>query len=513
MLTVRQSAPGRTEDVIGLAAGILRGRRLTIASNRGPFEFSHDKRGALHAERGSGGVVTALAALSRYVRIAWVASAMSDAERELGASPQQPAAFPGGFDMRLRFVVSPPAEYDLFYHTFSNPILWFVQHRLHHLLPQRDLAAVAIRAWHEGYRPVNRAFAIALARELRSGDASPVVMLHDYHLYLVARQLRHFVPQVFLQQFIHIPWPEPDAWAVLPEIVVGDLCRGLLANNIVGFQTRRSADNFLATCAEVLPDSRIDASHGTVALDGQQTFVRNYPISVDVDGLQTFAQSAEVAFYRRRLALLTREQTIVRVDRLDPSKNVLAGFHAFAALLERRPDLHRRVKFLSFLVPSRTAIPEYQRHARQVFDYIAAVNARFGHDGWQPIEVFFENNYAQSVAAMGMFDVLMINSKLDGMNLVSKEAAVLNRRDGVLILSRGAGSHEELGPSALSIDPHDVAGTTRALEVALAMPASERSRRAAAMRHTVEANDLTNWLYAQLDDIGFLAGPLSIPQR
>ena len=344
MLAVRESTDGRTDDVIGLAEGILRGRRLTIASNRGPFEFKHDERGALQATRGSGGVVTALAALSRYVRITWVASAMSAAERELGASPhEQPATLPGGFDMRLRFVASQPAEYDLYYHTFSNPILWFVQHRLHHLLPKNDLASAAIRAWRAGYQPVNRAFAIALARELRSGDASPLVMLHDYHLYLVARQLRQYVPQAFLQQFIHIPWPEPDAWDVLPSAVVADLCRGLLANNIVGFQTRRSADNFLATCDAVLPGTRIDASHGTVALDGQQTFVRNYPISVDVDGLRAFARSAEVAFYRRRLANLTRERTIVRVDRLDPSKNVLAGFRAFAALLARRRDLHGRV--------------------------------------------------------------------------------------------------------------------------------------------------------------------------
>jgi trehalose 6-phosphate synthase len=171
------------------------------------------------------------------------------------------------------------------------------------------------------------------------------------------------------------------------------------------------------------------------------------------------------------------------------------------------------VKFLSFLVPSRTGIPEYQHYAHEVFAAIDDINATFGRDGWQPIEVFYENNYEQSLAAMGLADVLMVNSALDGMNLVSKEVAILNRGSGVLVLSRGAGSHEEFGGSALSIHPYDVEGTARALETALAMPEGERRRRAATMRRIVEQHDLTNWLYLQLEDIGFQSGRLVLANR
>ena len=52
------------------------------------------------------------------------------------------------------------------------------------------------------------------------------------------------------------------------------------------------------------------------------------------------------------------------MDRLDPSKNVILGFRAYGLLLERRPDLLGRVRFLAFLVPSRQSIAEYLLYAQ-----------------------------------------------------------------------------------------------------------------------------------------------------
>src|SRR5919198_554082 len=71
-------------------------------------------------------------------------------------------------------------------------------------------------AWEEGYVAVNRAFADAVVSELdREPEAS--VFFHDYHLYLAPRFVRDARPDVALAQFVHIPWPEPNAWRVLPE--------------------------------------------------------------------------------------------------------------------------------------------------------------------------------------------------------------------------------------------------------------------------------------------------------
>lgn len=493
----------RASGLEELARRILRGRRLIVASNRGPTEFRQDEHGLIEGRRGSGGVVTALAALGRYVKVSWIASAMTEGDRLVAAGGEvngAPQLVDGG-DLRLRFVVSPPSEYDLHYNVFSNPILWFVQHRLTHMLPPHDLSGILNHAWQRGYQPVNQAFARAIAAEAGGHDPAPVVMLHDYHLYLAAEYLRERLPRALIQQFVHIPWPEPNVWAELPNTIVRGLCRGMLANDIIGFQTRRCVTGFLRTCEWALPDAQVDHRVQAVGWKGRWTMVNSYPISLDVESLRRLAASDEVAKYTERLRRLCGEHTIVKVDRLDPSKNVIAGFDACDRLLYRQPELRGKVKFLAFLVPSRTSIPQYKAYADRVFQTIDRVNATHGCVGWRPIELFYENNYAQAIAAMRLHDVLMVNSSLDGMNLVSKEAPIVNERDAVLVLSRGAGSFEELGQHSLGILPFDVEGTATALATALAMPREERRKRAIALKRTVDENDIVAWLQAQLGDM------------
>ena len=70
-----------------------------------------------------------------------------------------------------------------------------------------------------------------------------------------------------------------------------------------------------------------------------------------------------------------------------------------------------------------------------------------------------------------------MNAIFDGMNLVAKEAPLVNGRDGVLVLSENAGAHDELGEWALTVNPFDVAGQAEAIYEALTMPAEERQRR------------------------------------
>jgi trehalose 6-phosphate synthase len=270
---------------------------------------------------------------------------------------------------------------------------------------------------------------------------------------------------------------------------------------VVGFQTPTSIVNFLRTCERVLKGARADLNTCTVTFAGHETAVRHRPISVDVADLERRMESPEVKGYQARLAPLCGERTIVRVDRLDPSKNVLGGFHALDLLLRRRPELVGHVKVLAFLVPSRTSIPEYKRYKAQVFDLIEEINQRYSASGWRPIEVFYENNYGQALAGMSLADVLFVNPLADGMNLVSKEGLIVNQRGATLVLSRRAGSHAELAQGALSIDPTDVEDTVRALAKAIRMPPDERRWRAHLLRRIIERNDLSLWLRNLLEDL------------
>ncbi|MDP2659194.1 MAG: trehalose-6-phosphate synthase, partial [Dehalococcoidia bacterium] len=229
--------------------------------------------------------------------------------------------------------------------------------------------------------------------------------------------------------------------------------------------------------------------------------VRSYPISVDVGPIQEQARSLEFAAYRSKLMSDCCEFTIVKVERVDPTKNTVLSMEAFRQMLISHPDLLGRVTMLAFLVPSRTNIPEYRRFKQRLMGLVDSINGQFGRPGYLPIRVFYEDNYLQALAGMSLYDVLLVNPVADGMNLVAKEGPLVNRNDGVLVLSETAGAHDQLRSGALSVRHGDLKGTADALYRALFMPRVERQRRAAFLRSSIEREDLTHWLRRQFQDV------------
>jgi trehalose 6-phosphate synthase len=195
------------------------------------------------------------------------------------------------------------------------------------------------------------------------------------------------------------------------------------------------------------------------------------------------------------------ERLILRVDRTDPSKNVVRGFRAFELYLAAHPEMHGRVGMLALLDPSRQDIPEYAEYLGAIQRTARQVNDRFQSDGWTPIDLQIADDFPQAVAAYKQYDVLLVNAIFDGLNLVAKEAPLVNQRDGVLILSENAGVHEELGDWALTVNPFDLGGQAEAIHDALELSAEDRSRFVEAIRAHVRANDVGAWIAAQLADL------------
>lgn len=472
------------------------GNRLLIVSNRGPLEHTPDEAGRPVPRHTDGGVATALSSIAESTDVDWIACAATEDDAVMARRGQRVRFGKGS---RVTYVAPPAEAYDLFYNTFCNPVLWFLQHGIWDQLEMANPAAKALHSWQLGYLPVNQSVAEIVAQALR-GRADRV-MFHDYHFYMAPLFVRNYHPAAWLQHFIHVPWPDPGEWTRLPRKIVESICRGLLANDSVVFQTAGSVDNFLATCDEMLENVRIDFTDGIVETRERQVRVWANPISVDAVDLHRRLLSPEAKVLSAQLSRELGEQTIIRVDRLDPSKNVLRGFEAFEALLERQPQWRGRVRFLAFLVPTREAVQEYSAYAQHVFATVDRINRRFGEPGRRPVKVFHEHNRLQALAAMRLYDVLLVNSAADGMNLVSKEGAVLNERDGVLVLSRTAGSYGQLGHASLGIDPKDTLATAEALHSALSMPSQERQRRARLLRGAVLEHQLSEWLAQQLDDL------------
>ena len=471
--------------------------RLIVVSNRAGVEHYLDEFGRIRRRDAAGGVAVALNSVAREEPITWIAAASGFADRVVSIAG---GLVDIGSGSSLRLVDVPEEVYEPYYCIFSNPILWFVQHSLSSLLAGRDLEAEAQASWQDGYLPANRLFAQAVIDEIERGGPSRV-MLHDYHFYAAPRMIRAAHPEVTLQQFVHIPWPEPQEWQVLPEEMVREICDGLLANDTVAFQTNEDVENFLATCRAYLGSrAQVWERRGEVEYRGQSTTAWSNPISVDVADLEALRNSCDTRGFQTSLGVRD-ESVIVRVDRLDPSKNVFRGFQAYWRLLERNPKLIGNVRFLAFLVPSRESIDEYATYARETLDLVERLNQRFGTPDWQPVTVFHEQNRLQAFAGLARADVLLVNSAADGMNLVVKEGAIINERDAVVVLSETAGAFEQLRGGVLAVEPLDVEGTAVALERALALPARERAEMSTELKRAIRSHQLHDWLRLLLRDL------------
>lgn len=485
---------------------LIHAQRLIIATNRGPVEYYVTKNGALKSRRGPGGVVTALIDAGSQMEMSWVAMAMTEGDRlalKEAAGERLPSPIHGQ-KMHLHYVGISKAAYRKHYEQISNQLLWFLQHYLYN--PTEDSAAAKRfqDAWENGYRVANRAIADAVIAEIESEETTAAVMLHDYHLYLAPRMIRQKHPGIVMQHFIHIPWPDVRCWHFLPSNIAQEIYQGLAGNDIVGFQTQRDARNFLEGARTLLDGSVVDFEDGTVWWQGHQTLARSYPISISVTTERKLVDSAAGKRAAEKFRPLLGEKTIMRVDRIEPTKNILRGFQAYDQMLEEHPELRGEVKFLAFLVPSRQSLPEYKRYTAEVMKIIEKVNKKYGTLDWQPITAFCQNDRTQALAAMQYYDVLMVNPIIDGMNLVAKEGPAVNQTNGVLLLSRTVGAFPQLGKAAVPTSPIDVGETAQALYTALTLPAAERRKKSTLARLSVERQNLDDWMQRQVDDINEL---------
>ncbi len=447
-----------------------------IVSNRGPVAFHRDDAGALVGRRGAGGLVSGLAPLVAGTEAIWVAAALSDADR---AAAAEGVIESGG--LRVRTVELDPEDLRQAYDVVSNSTLWFAHHGMFDGYDEPTFDAAWFAAW-DAFRRVNAAFAAVVAEVAPEGAA---VLVQDYHLPLVATALAGTRPDVACVHFSHTPFARPAELAVLPQAVREELLDGLAAHRACGFHSERWA-GAARGCARA------------VGLD-LATFVS--PLGPDpADLAGTAAGDACAAALADLDALVGDRAFLVRVDRIELSKNIRRGFLAYDQLLATRPEWRGRVTFGAFVYPSRQDVPAYRRYREDVDATVAEINDRWGADGWTPIVYETDDDYPRSVAALRRADAVLVNPVRDGLNLVAKEAVLLSDRDAVVLLSEGAGAHDELsGPSAaVTVDAYDVVAAAETLHHALAMAPDERAARAAALRTRVAERTPERWLADQL---------------
>jgi trehalose 6-phosphate synthase len=486
--------------------------RVLIASNRGPVSFTLDADGRLSARRGAGGLVSGLSSVADHGDLLWVCAALNDADRAAArAAPDGRLHLdgtPGGSAVRMLDI--PPAVFRRAYNAVANSTLWFVHHMLYDTPNQPHFGMAFEREW-ESFRIYNRAFARALAEDAgpspdpgppggldRAPQRQPVrAAVQDYHLTLVPRMLADRRPDVRIVHFSHTPWAPPAYYRMLPDDVGREVLDGLLGADHAGFLCQRWADAFL-DCCEVILGAEVDRARQRVTYRGHVTGIGVHPLGVDAAELISRAAEPDV---QARVASLAEaahgRKLIVRVDRTELSKNIVRGLAAYRELLITHPEWRGRVTHLAFAYPSRHDLPEYREYTASVQRVAGEISAEFGTDDWDPLILQVDDDYARSLAAYRLADVLLVNPIRDGMNLVAKEGPILSDQGCALVLSGEAGAASELS-DALIVNPYDVSQTAEALHAALVMDDSERRRRAASLARQAAALPPARWFADQL---------------
>jgi trehalose 6-phosphate synthase len=444
----------------------------------------------------AGGLTSALDPVMQACHGTWVAWGSGNADRETVDANDRVRVPPNNPQYSLRRVWLSEPQIRGFYYGFANSALWPLCHL------QLERAVFKPLHWRH-YQEVNEQFAASVAQECQEQPAT--VWVQDYHLALCPQYLRHHLPDLAIMHFWHIPWPPWELYRVCPWR--RELLEGLLGNDLLGFHLEQHCKNFLY-CAERVLGANVDLKAGVVEYEGQETWVRPFPISIDYDGWAGLARQRRMP---RRLAQLRAKSKLafpivgLGVDRLDYTKGIVSRFQAIERFLEKYPEYQGRFCFVQIAVPSRTQIDEYRHVKEQVESLVEHLNSRFGTDTYKPIHYRYEHlEPPELVIYYRMADFAMVSSLHDGMNLVAKEfVASQVERKGVLICSEFAGAAEELD-NALLINPYDLESVADTLKQAIEMSAEERTQRMARLQEHISEHNIFKWLteiFSELDRI------------
>ena len=482
----------------------LAGRRLIVVSDSSPIEYTLDSNNLPQPRRGRSGLAAALRPLAKLENASWIVSARDDVERWVAKRTKgKMVPFPlAGHQAKMRFLTPSGKTHEEFQSVLCH-LLWSLQHHLSsgRFAPRGDNRID--KSWDKTYLPMNQMFAKAVLQAIDKKREPPLFFVQNHQFYLLPSLIRQKIPNALIEHFVHIPWPSHIFWQFLPDRLRSVILESLISANIVGLQTSRDVNNFLDCCQNFLPDVEVTHRSGVVTYRDHVTHVRAYPTSIDMEDARNVSNSPEVTRHEQHLLSLygqNNRKIIVRVDRKDPSKNIPAGFRAFSKLLEQRPDLLGKVVFLAFLSTPDANLPDYERCHEEIDHEVQTVNQRFGRSNWRPVTVFYQHSHHHAVAGLRLYDVLLVNSLMEGMNLVAKEGPVVNTRDGVTVLSETVGACHQLREGVLSVDPTDEEGTAAAMHAALIMPKKERKHRISIMNASVEQDNSAHWFINQIRD-------------
>ncbi len=450
---------------------------------------------------GAGGLVQALLPFIEKTGGTWIASAMTDADIEVVEKyPENRIPTPkDNPKFGTILIILDRKKYYEYYNILNNSLLWFIYHYMWNLAYTPEIDDNIHKAW-ESYQYVNQKFADRVIKEINSAEKESLIMLQDFQLQTCSAYIREKFEDIFLSQFIHIPWPQPDYLGIFPRYIEKSIVEGLLSNNHIGFHIERYAKNFLMICEKYA--DKVDFKNNIVHYNDREIFVRNYPISVDVEKLNRLVKSDEVLKYDRYVKKIKGNNFLIyRTERTDPSKNIIRGFKAYDLFFQKHPEFKGKVTFFITGVSTRENVREYKDYKTKLNNIIHKINGKYSRNGWKPIVTHFDAEYPLVIAAFKNYDCLLVNSIHDGMNLVPKEGSTVNENNGILIISETTGAYDELKEYSININAMDISETAEAIYNAITMKQDERKKRLKGLKKVIHNYDVYKWMEEQFNNI------------
>jgi trehalose 6-phosphate synthase len=474
-------------------------RHLFLASKRAAVSFAPDPdTGQLRPSLAPGGTGKVVADQADVLGVSWIASADTDGDHQMAAEHPDglEVPLPSGRGLHMRLLRHDRETFGVVQNFVTAELLWASNNYgwdrwTTPSFTQRTYTAM------EHFATFNQDFATALL-DASDGVADPMYLVHDYQLIGVPARLRSRRPDAPVLLFVHIPWPSPDYWRVLPAPVRTGLLESMLPATTIGFFTKRWVRNFLDCVADLLPDAEVDRDSGVVHWRGNRCRVRAMPLGYSPLALR----GREPRLPDGIAEWAGDDPLVVHVGRTDPAKNAERAVRAF--LLAVRSEADRRderlgaAKMLVRMNPNRLYVDANKDYVRRVTDAAAEANSELGGDR---VRIHCDNDLDHSIGCFQRADLLVFNSTVDGQNLSTFESSLINTRDADMVLSEMCGAAEVLGPVCRTVNPYDLVEQAEMIRAGLTAPAAERAEAARRRREVAAPWTVEEWVRLQLDGL------------
>lgn len=453
--------------------------RCLLVSNRLPVAYNSKLNSFTPS---SGGLVSAIKGLdSRKVGFdfEWMGILTDDVDPEKIAEMEKAQLG----NLPCHPIIVPKQKYDDYYNLYCNNVLWPLFHY------ERNMVRHNLEGW-KAYQEVNQLVADAIIEEAKKND---VIWIHDFQLLLVPGLVKDRRPDLKVGFFLHIPFPSSEIFRELPQRK--EILLSLLKCDQIGFHDLSYLNHFRSSIQRIIGE-----------FPAQEKMWGVYPISIDTDHFMKLADREETQKFIEKYRENKKDQKwILGIDRLDYIKGLLLKLSAFKAFLKKHPEEKEKVQFVQVVIPSRTDVPEYKYLKNKIEQLVSSINGEFGSPAWMPVQYIYHSVSEPELSALyQLSEVLFIGSRRDGMNLVSLEYVMSQKREnpGVILLSEFAGAHSTLS-YAMSINPWNIHDTATRIKEALHHPDVKRRGEMEAMKEFLIGYNSSHWAKTILRDLQY----------